>query len=378
MLFDLYQNKRFLLAGVFSKFKSYEEILSEFEELDLLVKTYGGITCALISQKAFKPSFTGYLGRGKTDQTIEKIAEEKIDVVIINDTLRQNQIYFLEKIFRKSYPHIVVWDKNDLILHIFDLHAQTSEANLQIKIAALKHMGPRIFGMGYELSRQVGGIGTRGIGETNTEIMKRHWRQEIFSLKKKINELEKTRLQQIDRRKKLGVMTVSIIGYTNSGKTSLFNVLTKKNKFSADKLFATLDSASGKIYFPDLKKEVLLTDTIGFIRNLPPNLIDSFKSTLLESVNADLILQVIDVSDKEMFLKIKVVEQILENLKLNLIPQIYVFNKTDAAPEADKAKLKKQFINYNPQFISALNSTGIHILKEEIGKFIRKSAEERT
>ena len=378
MLFDLYQNKRFLLAGVFSKFKSYEEILSEFEELDLLVKTYGGITCALISQKAFKPSFTGYLGRGKTDQTIEKIAEEKIDVVILNDTLRQNQIYFLEKIFRKSYPHIVVWDKNDLILHIFDLHAQTSEANLQIKIAALKHMGPRIFGMGYELSRQVGGIGTRGIGETNTEIMKRHWRQEIFSLKKKINELEKTRLQQIDRRKKLGVMTVSIIGYTNSGKTSLFNVLTKKNKFSADKLFATLDSASGKIYFPDLKKEVLLTDTIGFIRNLPPNLIDSFKSTLLESVNADLILQVIDVSDKEMFLKIKVVEQILENLKLNLIPQIYVFNKTDAAPEADKAKLKKQFINYNPQFISALNSTGIHILKEEIGKFIRKSAEERT
>ena len=378
MLFDLYQNKRFLLAGVFSKFKSYEEILSEFEELDLLVKTYGGITCALISQKAFKPSFTGYLGRGKTDQTIEKIAEEKIDVVILNDTLRPNQIYFLEKIFRKSYPHIVVWDKNDLILHIFDLHAQTSEANLQIKIAALKHMGPRIFGMGYELSRQVGGIGTRGIGETNTEIMKRHWRQEIFSLKKKINELEKTRLQQIDRRKKLGVMTVSIIGYTNSGKTSLFNVLTKKNKFSADKLFATLDSASGKIYFPDLKKEVLLTDTIGFIRNLPPNLIDSFKSTLLESVNADLILQVIDVSDKEMFLKIKVVEQILENLKLNLIPQIYVFNKTDAAPEADKAKLKKQFINYNPQFISALNSTGIHILKEEIGKFIRKSAEERT
>ena len=378
MLFDLYQNKRFLLAGVFSKFKSYEEILSEFEELDLLVKTYGGITCALISQKAFKPSFTGYLGRGKTDQTIEKIAEEKIDVVILNDTLRPNQIYFLEKIFRKSYPHIVVWDKNDLILHIFDLHAQTSEANLQIKIAALKHMGPRIFGMGYELSRQVGGIGTRGIGETNTEIMKRHWRQEIFSLKKKINELEKTRLQQIDRRKKLVVMTVSIIGYTNSGKTSLFNVLTKKNKFSADKLFATLDSASGKIYFPDLKKEVLLTDTIGFIRNLPPNLIDSFKSTLLESVNADLILQVIDVSDKEMFLKIKVVEQILENLKLNLIPQIYVFNKTDAAPEADKAKLKKQFINYNPQFISALNSTGIHILKEEIGKFIRKSAEERT
>ena len=158
-------------------------------------------------------------------------------------------------------------------------------------------MGPRIFGMGMILSRQGGGIGTRGIGETNTELMKRHWKQAI---KKVYDTLEKSvasRERQMDHRKNLGLQTISIVGYTNAGKTSLFNILTHKKHVVENALFATLDSTVGEIYMQSLQKKVLISDTIGFIANLPPSLIEAFKSTLMESVHADIILHVIDASD---------------------------------------------------------------------------------
>ena len=355
-----------MLMGFFPKFFTNDDILLELEELDSLVKTYGGQTKALIVQKGIHPSFTSYLGSGKVQQASDQISKEKIDIVVANDALRSGQLYTLEKIFQRANSNIQVWDKIYLILNIFDLHAQTADAKLQIKIASLKHMGPRIFGMGHILSRQAGGIGTRGIGETNTEIMKRHWRQEIYAIKKKINELEQNRFQQIEKRKKQGLITVSLVGYTNCGKTTLFNLLTKKNKYADDKLFATLDSTSGKLYLSDLNKTVLLTDTIGFIRNLPLILINSFKSTLMESVNADLILHLIDVSDKEMFTKIKVVEEILNELDLSQTKKIYVFNKIDTDKKFDKIYIVNNFQKYYPQFISARNTKGIDQLLKTI------------
>ncbi|OGG02371.1 GTPase HflX [Candidatus Gottesmanbacteria bacterium RBG_16_37_8] len=357
-----------MLIGVFPKNFSNEDILSELEELDALVKTYGGQVFALSVQKAYSPSSATYLRSGKLQDTTDLIEKEKIDIVVVKDPLRSGQMYTLEKIFQQANPQIQVWDKIFLILRIFDLHAQTADAKLQIKIASLRHLGPRLFGMGYVLSRQTGGIGTRGIGETNTEIMKRHWRNEIYTMKMKIKNLETDRMQQIDRRRKIGLRTLSIVGYTNSGKTTLFNLLTKKNKQADNKLFVTLDSTSGKLFLPKLNETVLLTDTIGFIRNLPPVLIDSFKSTLMESINADLILHVIDISDKEMHYKIEVVEKILNEINVKNAAKILVFNKTDVDNSYDRKELINRYPDYPLIFISALKNEGISDLYKEIEK----------
>ena len=283
-----------MLLGVFPRSFNQEEILMELEEINSLVKTYGGQVHAISVQKGERSSASTYLRSGKVQETTKIIEKEEIDIAVCRDNLKPGQLFTLETILSQVNPNIKVWDKAFLILQIFDLHASSSEAKLQIKIATLKHLGPRVYGMGYILSDQGGGIGTKGIGETNTEIMKRHWKNEIFTLKKKIKDFETKRQIQIDNRRNAGVKTVSIIGYTNSGKSTLFNKLTGKEKLVDDKLFATLDSNTGKLYFQKLKKEVIVTDTIGFIRNLPPFLIDTFKSTLMESISADIIIHLID------------------------------------------------------------------------------------
>ena len=354
--------------GVFPRIFNQENILLELEEIESLIKTYGGEVQALSVQKGERPSQSTYLRSGKLETTADLIEKEKIDIVVAKDNLKPRTMFTLEKIFNRTNPDIKVWDKAFLILHIFDIHADSSESKLQIKIASLKHMGPRIYGMGYILSDQGGGIGTRGIGETNTEIMRRHWRNEIFALKKKIKDQEKKRKIQIDARKRMGVKTVSIIGYTNSGKSTLFNLLTGKKKVAENKLFVTLDSNTAKLFFKGTRQNAILSDTIGFIRNLPPFLIDTFKSTLMESVNADLILHVIDVADPDMAAKIHTVEKIAYELNLPREKLIYVFNKTDKKESYPQIELSEKYSQYNPQFISAINGKGIENLKIEIEK----------
>ena len=370
-MFKHYLNQRFLIMGVFPKLFNQEEILLELEEIESLIKTYGGQVDALAVQKGYHPSQATYLRSGKLEQAADLIFKEKIDIVVAKDNLKPGTMFTLEKIFNRFNPKIQVWDKTFLILHIFDLHATSAEAKLQIKIAALKHMGPRLYGMGYILSDQGGGIGIKGIGETNTEIMRRHWRNEIFSLKKKIKDLEKKRQIQIDRRQRLGLKTVSIIGYTNSGKSTLFNLLTGKDKLVDNKLFATLDSVTAKLFLSNSRENVILTDTIGFIRNLPPFLIDTFKSTLLESINSDAIILLIDAADSDMLVKIWTVEKIAYELNLPLNKLIYVFNKMDKAEELKKVELSQKYKNYSPQYISATKGTGIDDLKKIIEKKLK-------
>jgi GTP-binding protein HflX len=227
-------------------------------------------------------------------------------------------------------------------------------------------MGPRIYGMGMELSQQTGGIGTRGIGETNTELMKRHWREQMKRVRDKLGKLANDRKRQLERRKRIGLATVSIIGYTNAGKTSLFNYITKKNKAVDNALFVTLDSAVGKVFLPKTRKEILVSDTIGFIKNLPTELIDAFKSTLLESTNADILLHVIDVTDEDMYSKIAAVEDILFKLDIQNKKRIYIFNKTDAMNGVDKKDLREQYQTFPVQFISVKNGEGINTLLEMI------------
>lgn len=371
-MFKHYLNKRFLLMGVFPKFFNQEEILLEMEEMNSLVKTYGGQVFALAVQKGDHPSQATYLRSGKVEETADLILKEKIDIVICKDNLKPGTMFTLEKIFQRSNPDIQVWDKAFLILHIFDLHATSGEAKLQIKVAGLKHMGPRLYGMGYILSDQGGGIGIKGIGETNTEIMRRHWKNEIFSLRKKIKEQEKKRQLQINRRQRLGLKTVSIVGYTNSGKSTLFNLLTGKNMLVDDKLFVTLDSNTAKLFFQDSRQNVILTDTIGFIRNLPPFLIDTFKSTLMESIYSDVVIHLIDASDPDFSSKIHTVEKIAYELNLARDKMIYVFNKMDKADAAKKEEFAEKYENYTPIFISALTGKGVFELKKSIEEKLKK------
>ena len=277
----------------------------------------------------------------------------------------------MRKILQSSKPTIEVWDRVDLILHIFSRHAHTTEAKLQIELAAMRHMGPRIYGMGYILSRQGGSIGTRGIGETNTELMKRHWRDQIGKVEKRLLKLSDDRQRQLIHRERMGIKTVSIVGYTNAGKTSLFNLLTGKKQLVENALFATLDSHVGKLFLADVAEEVVVSDTIGFIRNLPASLINAFRSTLMESLQANLLLHVIDAADEDWERKVSTVKKILKDLGVVNKPTLYVLNKSDKLTSAEKKSLQNYFIDDTALFISVKNQYGITKLSEEISALLR-------
>lgn len=362
MLQELTDPTRFMLIGVFPKFARKEDIIIDLEETTSLVKTYGGDIYAVSVQRSESPDRNMFVGKGKAEEVLETVVKDDIQVVVLHNTVKARQIFSLKKQLRKVKPDIVVWDRVDLILYIFSKHAQTAEAKLQIELAAMRHMGPRIYGMGFELSRQGGGIGGVGIGETNTELMKRHWRDQIQKANKELRKLTDERQRQLEKRKRAGQQTVSLVGYTNAGKSSLFNILTGKDKLVENALFATLDSTVGKWYVKDLQKEVMVSDTIGFIKDLPPKLIDAFKSTLMESIHADVLLHVIDASDEHMEEKITVVEKVLYELDLINRKRIYVFNKIDQAQDIDKSMLEEKYEQFTPIFTSAVKKEGIEIL----------------
>ena len=355
------QIPRFMLIGLSDPLKSKEDMFSDFDEVESLVTTYGGKVYAALVQNKTRGNYGTFIGEGKVEEAIEMVKENKIDIVVINETLKPSQIHELFLAFQKVNPQVIVWDRVNLIIEIFSKHASTAEAKLQIRFAKLRQMGPRIYGMGMEMSQQAGGIGGRGIGETNTELMLRHWKLEKRKIQKELSALTKRKQSQIDQRKEAGLPTISLVGYTNAGKTTLFNRLTGQNDLVENALFATLDSSVNKFYLKDLGKEVYLSDTIGFIKNLPPQLIDAFKSTLLETIHADLILHVIDISDPRMEEKIKTVEEIFEELKIDRKNVMYVFNKVEKI-ETDHKQIAEKYKEFNPVFISAKNDEGIENL----------------
>ncbi len=322
--------KKALLIDISSPQKTIkEEMKNKKYELESLVKTYGNIEIHTTWIKKSETDKKFFLRQGILNELIIHCRENNINVLILGNILKPRQIWELTERLREE--NIEVWDKVDLILHIFSQHAQSSEAKLQIQLAKIRHMGPRIFGMGgNELSRQ---SNTRGKGETNTEIMKRHLRQEEKNIEKKLQKVRKTKCLHRQKRKKHHKETIALVGYTNAGKSRTMNALTKKGVEVKDALFQTLDTRLGLMFLPKSFREIFVADTIGFIANLPPNLIAAFQSTLSESINADALLHVVDVSDHQFENKIEVVDSILKTLGIDNKKQILVFNKIDKAIE---------------------------------------------
>jgi GTP-binding protein HflX len=387
-----------VLIDIISSDITKRESELRLEELNSLVKTYGGVSSEYIVQKRSSPNYKTYVGEGKLTELLDRFENfDDLDVIIINNILKPRQIYNLEEFcinyqiekkkedeesLRWENPKkIKVWDRVDLILKIFDKHATTVEAKLQIELASIKHMGPRIFGMGLELSRQAGGIGTIGAGESNTQMMKRHLQKREKLIEGKIEQYGDVQRRHRDSRRNKNFKTIALAGYTNAGKSTLKRALTKKqNTYVADELFATLDSTVGELYLPLSQQKVMIADTIGFIQDLPPDLIDAFKSTLAEIVEADIIFHLIDISDKSLFLKIRVVEDVLRQLHVDKDKQkYYIFNKLDKLDEAVAEgemtleekdtlimRLRSEFAAFFPIFISATEKNSLTELVERI------------
>ena len=336
-------------------------------ELENLVNTYGWVVIVKHIQNKTVPDYNTFIGEGRLDEIIEQMQLEESNLLILGNILKPSQVY---KINEKLKPiGAKAWDRVDLILKIFERHAQSKEAKLQIELASIKHMGPRIFDMGMELGKQ----GWQWRGETNTEIMKRHLYKRERMIVDDLAHHAKVRAQHRQWRSRKGITTVGVVGYTNAGKSTLTNALTNKWVLAEDKLFATLGTSVGKMFVPATyneetgayipPKEILINDTIGFIRELPPKLVDAFASTLEDSIESNILLHVIDASDPKVHLKIDVVDEILEKIWANQ-KRILVCNKMDQVSDsAVKEALLEKFVDQQVIFISAEKKQWIDELK---------------
>lgn len=367
------------LVDIVTKDTKLDILEDRMRELENLVETYGGLVILKKYQKKDQPDYQTYVGSGKLEEIMADMVRLDANLLIVGNVLKPSQIYHLNELLRPIKAE--ARDRVDLILKIFGKHAESMESRLQIELASIRHMWPRIYGMGMELSRQWGSSGsgwwaTRGIGETNTERMKRHLKEKTLKIEKELKEYEKMRKLHREWRIRKGMPTVGIVGYTNAGKSSLLNSLTKKWVLAENKLFATLWTHVWNVYIMDpetgLGKEVLLNDTIGFIRELPPKLIKSFSSTLEDSIESDLLLHVIDASDPFIQERIDVVNEILDKIGAKQ-KRINVFNKIDLIDKQQLAELKKHYPEKDNVRISIQELEWLNEVKTVIRKFLPKT-----
>ena len=316
--------EKFILVGVETGKDRMEESLTELEEL---LETAGGETVGRVIQNLESINKATYVGKGKVDEIRELAEELGADGIVCDDELSPAQLFNL-----KDELDIKVLDRTLVILDIFAAHAQTSEGKLQVEMAQLKYRSSRLTGLGKNLSRLGGGIGTRGPGESKLESDRRAIRERVSQLRSEIEKVESSRETLRKHRMSDGIPVIAIVGYTNAGKSTFLNKITDAGILSEDKLFATLDPTTRNLKIPD-GEEVLFTDTVGFISKLPHNLVDAFKSTLEEAKYADLILHVADASNPEVDEQMKVVYRTLEELKVTGKPVVTFLNKQDKLEE---------------------------------------------
>lgn len=377
---NIYREERAILVAMIKAGETEQQVNEYLTELQFLAETAGAVTVKTFTQKMQKPDSKTFLGKGKLEEIKNYIIfKGDIDLVIFDDELTGSQIINIEKAVGKK-----TIDRSDLILDIFASRAKTAQAKTQVELAQYQYLLPRLKGMWKHLERQGGGVGTRGPGETEIETDRRLVKDKISLLRKRLQEIDK---QAFTQRKERGeFIRVALVGYTNVGKSTLMNVLSKSEVFAENKLFATLDTTTRKVVFE--QTPFLLSDTVGFIRKLPHHLVESFKSTLDEVIEADVLLHVVDISHPKYEEQIQVVNKTLADLGAGEKPTITIFNKMDKFEELVFDKwldddVKKQIINElkekwqeitkgNCVFISATEKLNIIELRQTILNNVRK------
>ena len=369
-----------VLVGVITQNQTEEMAREYLEELAFLADTAGAERRAVFTQRLDVPHPKTFIGSGKLNEVREYVKKEEIDIVIFDDELTPSQLRNVERELNCR-----ILDRTNLILDIFASRAQTAHAKTQVELAQYQYILPRLTRMWTHLERQRGGIGMRGPGETEIETDRRIIRDRIAKLKLQLTKIDK---QMMVQRKNRGKMVrVALVGYTNAGKSTLMNLLSKSKVFAEDKLFATLDTTVRKVVVENLP--FLLSDTVGFIRKLPTHLIESFKSTLDEVREADVLIHVVDISHPNYEEQIEVVESTLRELGGGDIPTMLVFNKTDAysyikKDEDDLTPSTKENLSLDDHiedwnrshpgslFISALKKSNIDELKDQLYQKVKK------
>lgn len=356
--------ERAMLVAIDTKEFSKEVVEEHLNELEELANTAGAETIFKIVQSKARIDAAFYIGKGKAEELAQLVELNDIDIVIFDDDLSPVQARNLENLFKRK-----VIDRSGLILDIFATRAKTKEAKTQVELAQLQYMLPRLTRAWTHLSKQYGGIGTKGPGETQIETDRRIIRTRIAHLKEKLSQIESQRSTQNAARK--NTTRIALAGYTNAGKSTLFNLLTSADVFAEDKLFATLDSTTRSLEVHDTEK-LIITDTVGFIRKLPPQLVASFKSTLSEVREADIIFHIIDASHPFYEDQLKVVDETLKEFGSKDKQVIKIFNKIDLI--SDKAKI--DFIRNSHKdclMISAKRGINISLLKTKLNEIVENS-----
>jgi GTP-binding protein HflX len=328
------REKAILLSVTQAPLREAEDALDELTEL---ARTADVVVLDRIMQRSRKMNPRSLMGEGKLKEVVISALHRGATLLVFDQDLTPVQARTIA-----AMTDLKVIDRSQLILDIFARRAHTLDGKVQVELAQLKYILPRLSGKGTEMSRLMGGIGGRGPGETKLETDRRRIRDRISRLEKQLASLSKGRLQRRQKRIKKGVPIVSIVGYTNAGKSTLLNALTQSEVFTEDLLFATLDTSTRRLRFPE-DREVIITDTVGFIRQLPKSLMGAFKATLEEMVDAHLLLHVVDISNPRFEEQIRAVDRILSDLDLEEIPRILVFNKIDLIPDEEVAPLCRRF-----------------------------------
>ena len=363
-----------ILVGVDMGFPHFD---AELEELGLLAQTAGLNPVARVTCKRKAPDAALFVGSGKADE-IRMLAQMHGAVeVLFDQSLSPAQQRNLER-----HLELPVNDRTLLILEIFAQRARSHEGKLQVELAKLQYLSTRLVRRWSHLERQRGGIGTRGgPGETQIELDRRMIGDAIKRTKERLLKVKRQRSTQRKQRERRDAFTISLVGYTNAGKSTLFNALVKARAYAADQLFATLDTTTRQLYLADAGRSISLSDTVGFIRDLPHGLVDAFQATLQEAVDADLLLHVVDAANPAFPEQIQQVQRVLTEIGADRIPQILVFNKSDALAEASHPLVSKDTYDLNGilctrVFVSALTGMGVGALREILSEIVLREAAE--
>ncbi|MDR2010077.1 MAG: GTPase HflX [Bacteroidales bacterium] len=386
MINDCELTEKAVLAGIITQNQSREQVDEYLDELDFLAQTAGVLPVKKFTQNLIAPNQRTYVGTGKLEEIKRYLDENEITLIIFDDELSPTQLRNIENILK-----VRVLDRTNLILDIFALRARTAYAKTQVELAQYQYLLPRLTRMWTHLERQRGGIGMRGPGESQIETDRRIILDKIAKLKEDLQKIDRQMSQQ--RKNRGQMIRVALVGYTNVGKSTIMNLISKSDVLAENKLFATLDTTVRKVVINNLP--FLLSDTVGFIRKLPHKLIESFKSTLDETRESDIIVHVVDISHPSFFDQIEIVEQTLKELNVNNKPVLMVFNKVDAfsfIPKDEDDLTPKTKENYSLEdlkntyfakntfpsvFISAKTKENIEEFKEILLNMVRKIYFER-